>query len=63
MGAGAACVFRWRRISRHDAARGRDKAASGLTEVQNDARAEAIESESRSAAYEADLGKTLRKLD
>ncbi|HSU91197.1 MAG TPA: 3-hydroxyacyl-CoA dehydrogenase NAD-binding domain-containing protein, partial [Sporolactobacillaceae bacterium] len=59
MGAGAACVFAGAGYGVTMLARGRDKAASGLTEVQNDARAEAIGERIALGSYDADLGKTV----
>ena len=59
MGAGAACVFAGAGYRVAMLARGRDKAASGLTEVQNDARAEAIGERIVLGSYDTDLGKTV----
>jgi len=59
MGAGVACVFAGAGYRVTMLARGRDKAASGLTEVQNDARAEAIGERIALGSYDADLGKTV----
>src|SRR6202795_678027 len=59
MGAGAACVFAGAGCRVTMLARGRDKAASGLTEVKNDARAEAIGERIALGSYDADLGKTV----
>ena len=59
MGAGAACVFAGAGYRVTMLARGRDKAASGLTEVQNDARAEAIGERIALGSYDSDLGKTV----
>ena len=55
MGAGAACVFAGAGYSVTMLARSAGKAAEGLTDAQNDARAEAIAERISIGAYDADL--------
>ena len=59
MGAGAACVFAGAGYSVTMLARSLGKAAEGLTETQNDARAEAIAERISLGAYDADLARAV----
>jgi 3-hydroxyacyl-CoA dehydrogenase len=59
MGAGAGCVFAGAGYNVTMLARSAGKAAEGLTDVQNDARAEAIAERIALGAYDADLGRTV----
>jgi 3-hydroxyacyl-CoA dehydrogenase len=59
MGSGAGCVFASAGYRVTMLARSRDKAAAGLTDVQNDARAEAIGERIALGSYDGDLGKTV----
>src|SRR5271168_5587438 len=59
MGSGAGCVFASAGYRVTMLARSRDKAAAGLTEVQNDARAEAIAERIALGSYDGDLAKTV----
>jgi 3-hydroxyacyl-CoA dehydrogenase len=59
MGAGAGCVFAGAGYSVTMLARSAGKAAEGLAEVQNDARAEAIAERISLGAYDADLGRSV----
>jgi 3-hydroxyacyl-CoA dehydrogenase len=59
MGSGAGCVFAGAGYTVTMLARSRDKAAAGLTDVQNDARAEAIAERIALGSYDGDLGKTV----
>ena len=59
MGAGAGCVFAGAGYSVTMLARSTGKAAEGLTDAQNDARAEAIAERISLGAYDADLGRTV----
>ena len=59
MGAGAGCVFAGAGYNVTMLARSPEKAAEGLTDAQNDARAEAIAERISLGAYDADLGRTV----
>ena len=59
MGAGAGCVFAGAGYSVTMLARSPGKAAEGLTDAQNDARAEAIAERISLGAYDADLARTV----
>jgi 3-hydroxyacyl-CoA dehydrogenase len=59
MGAGAGCVFAGAGYSVAMLARSAGKAAEGLTDAQNDARAEAIAERISLGSYDADLGRTV----
>src|ERR1700719_3751743 len=59
MGAGAGCVFAGAGYSVTMLARSAGKAAEGLADAQNDARAEAIAERIALGAYDADLGRTV----
>jgi 3-hydroxyacyl-CoA dehydrogenase len=59
MGAGAGCVFAGAGYNVAMLARSAGKAAEGLADVQNDARAEAIAERIALGAYDADLGRTV----
>ena len=59
MGAGAGCVFAGAGYGVTMLARSPGKAAEGLTDAQNDARAEAIAERISLGAYDADLGRTV----
>lgn len=61
MGAGAGCVFAGAGYAVTMLARSRDKAAEGMKEAQNDARAEAIAERITLGTYEADLPKAVAK--
>jgi NAD(P)-dependent dehydrogenase (short-subunit alcohol dehydrogenase family) len=60
MGAGAGCVFAGGGCRVTMLARSPDKAAEGLADAQNDARAEAIAERISLGAYDADLGAPTR---
>ena len=59
MGAGAGCVFAGAGYHVTMLARSAGKAAEGLADAQNDARAEAIAERIALGAYDADLGRTV----
>jgi 3-hydroxyacyl-CoA dehydrogenase len=59
MGSGAGCVFAGAGYNVTMLARSPGKAAEGLADVQNDARAEAIAERISLGAYDADLGRTV----
>ena len=59
MGAGAGCVFAGAGYNVTMLARSPGKAAEGLTDAQNDARAEAIAERISLGSYDADLGRTV----
>src|SRR5579863_6420965 len=59
MGAGAGCVFAGAGYNVTMLARSAGKAAEGLADAQNDARAEAIAERISLGAYDADLGRTV----
>lgn len=59
MGAGAGCVFAGGGYRVTMLARSRDKAAAGLVDVQNDARAEAIEERIALGTYDSDLARSV----
>ncbi len=59
MGAGAGCVFAGAGYGVTMLARSRGKATEGLTDAQNDARAEAIAERISIGAYDADLARTV----
>ncbi|MGC2445342.1 3-hydroxyacyl-CoA dehydrogenase family protein [Candidatus Binatus sp.] len=59
MGAGAGCVFAGAGYHVTMLARSADKAKEGLTDAQNDARAEAIGERISLGAYDADLGRSV----
>ena len=59
MGAGATCVFAGAGYSVTMLARSSDKAATGLTDVQNDARALAIAERISTGTYDADLQRSV----
>lgn len=59
MGAGAGCVFAGGGYRVTMLARSRDKAAAGLVDVQNDARAEAIEERIALGSYDSDLARSV----
>ncbi len=59
MGVGAGCVFAGAGFNVTMLARSAGKAADGLTDVQNDARAEAIAERISLGAYDADLGRAV----
>ena len=59
MGAGAGCVFAGAGYNVTMLARSADKAAEGLADAQNDARAEAIAERISIGAYDADLGRSV----
>ena len=59
MGAGAGCVFAGAGYNVTMLARSAGKAAEGLTDAQNDARAEAIAERIALGSYDADLGRTV----
>ncbi len=59
MGAGAGCVFAGAGYNVTMLARSAGKAAEGLTDAQNDARAEAIAERISLGAYDADLGRAV----
>jgi 3-hydroxyacyl-CoA dehydrogenase len=59
MGAGAGCVFAGGGYNVTMLARSADKAAEGLKDAQNDARAEAIAERISLGAYDADLGRAV----
>ena len=61
MGAGAGCVFAGAGYNVTMLARSQDKAAEGLTDAQNDARAEAIAERISVGAYDNDLSRTVRE--
>ncbi len=59
MGAGAGCVFAGSGYSVTLLARSRDKASAALTDVQNDARADAIAERISLGTYDDDLARTI----